>query len=363
MTPHSIRSYTLRKIKAVSKTSQEHLLVLRLSAMGDVALMVPVIGRLRDSYPRLTITVVSQEKFRPMFEMLPGVIFFAADIYGRHKGLFGMYRLFQELRKNNKITAIADLHDVIRTRVLRFFFRLAGHQTFIIDKGRQEKKELTRKVNKKLTPLKTTIQRYKEVFDTAGFPFELNTKAERTKLSATDKVLQLMPEVQKVKIGIAPFAMHREKMYPLDHMEEVALSLLQKNYTIILFGGGKKELALMQEWETKYPGMVNTIGRLSFSEELILISQLDGMISMDSANMHLASLFGVPVISIWGATHPFAGFYGFGQSAENIVQAELYCRPCSVFGNKTCYRGDWACLKMIDPQTIIDKTEKMLNRK
>jgi ADP-heptose:LPS heptosyltransferase len=107
--------------------------------------------------------------------------------------------------------------------------------------------------------------------------------------------------------------------------------------------------------------LINKNVNLTFSEELMLISHLDGMISMDSANMHLASIYGVPVVSIWGATHPFLGFYGYGQDPERIVQAELFCRPCSVFGNKPCYRGDFACMKMIEPQTIIDKTEKVLN--
>jgi ADP-heptose:LPS heptosyltransferase len=83
---------------------------------------------------------------------------------------------------------------------------------------------------------------------------------------------------------------------------------------------------------------------------------------MDSGNMHLASLYGVPVVSIWGATHPFAGFYGFGQDHSNAVQADLYCRPCSVFGNKPCYRGDWACMHMIEPRQVIDKVDDVINK-
>jgi ADP-heptose:LPS heptosyltransferase len=84
------------------------------------------------------------------------------------------------------------------------------------------------------------------------------------------------------------------------------------------------------------------------------------MISMDSANMHLASLFGVPVISVWGATHPYTGFYGWAQPTGNAVQIDLYCRPCSVFGNKPCYRGDHACMEQLPPELIL---EKLLTRK
>jgi ADP-heptose:LPS heptosyltransferase len=81
---------------------------------------------------------------------------------------------------------------------------------------------------------------------------------------------------------------------------------------------------------------------------------------MDSANMHLASIYGVPVVSIWGATHPFAGFYGWMQDVNNIVQADLYCRPCSVFGNKPCYRGDHACMQMITTEMLMQKIEALL---
>ena len=90
------------------------------------------------------------------------------------------------------------------------------------------------------------------------------------------------------------------------------------------------------------------------------MSHLQVMISMDSANMHLASLVNTPVVSIWGATHPYAGFMGWNQRYENAAQVELDCRPCSIYGNKPCLRGDYACLKNISPEQIISKVESLL---
>ncbi len=129
---------------------------------------------------------------------------------------------------------------------------------------------------------------------------------------------------------------------------------------LFLFGGSNDRMHF-EAWEKEFTNVVNMAGRLSFKEELTLISNLHLMVSMDSANMHLASLYAVPVVSVWGATHPFAGFYGFGQNPANAVQEELYCRPCSVFGNKPCYRGDWACMQIISPQQIINKIEYVLD--
>ena len=91
------------------------------------------------------------------------------------------------------------------------------------------------------------------------------------------------------------------------------------------------------------------------------MSQLDVMYSMDSANMHLASLVNTQVVSFWGATHPYAGFMGWNQCLENVVQVdELTCRPCSIYGQKTCYRKDYACLNRITPKQIINRIENAL---
>lgn len=95
-------------------------------------------------------------------------------------------------------------------------------------------------------------------------------------------------------------------------------------------------MAKRHNYCTVVPGLLHGL-----REELILMSNLDVMVSMDSANMHLASLTGTPVVSVWGATHPYAGFLGCNQKEENAVQVSMPCRPCSIFGNKPCQRGDY----------------------
>jgi len=84
--------------------------------------------------------------------------------------------------------------------------------------------------------------------------------------------------------------------------------------------------------------------------------------SMDSSNMHMASLVGTPVVSIWGATHPYAGFMGYGQSITNGVQTDLECRPCSVFGDKPCWRKDLACMNNIDIDEVLMKVSQVITR-
>ncbi len=322
--------------------------------MGDVAMTVPVIKNLLDQHPGLQVTVVSNAQFAPMFDGIGRCNFHPASLKITHKGAMGIYRLFRELVKANRFTAVADLHGVLRSTLLTRFFSMAGYSTATIDKGRKEKKALTRKDDKILMPLTATHERYANVFRKLNWELTLDTA-----LPVYNKQTMPLPAATLVKtgrrlIGIAPFAQHPEKMYPLEKMKEV-VATISRHSTVFLFGGGTKETSLLQQWANDMPEVHSMAGKYSFREELHIISNLDVMISMDSANMHLASLFNIPVISIWGATHPFAGFNGWNQSADRVVSVDLSCRPCSVFGNKPCWRGDHACMQNITPGMIIEK--------
>jgi len=334
----------------------KNILVIRLSAMGDVAMTVPVLHQLLQQNPDVQLTILTQNFLSPLFKTLERTTVYPVETKGKHKGLNGLYKLFRELKNQYDFDAIADLHNVLRSKVISFLFKATGIKTATIDKGRKEKKQLTRKENKRFGQLKTSFQRYADVFAALELPIILNTAQPIfSKQSLSAAAIPLFSKTKK-NICIAPFAKHQEKMYPIEKMKLVLKELSgQKNLQLFLLGGGKYEVSILSEWEKEFPGIINLSGKFSFAEELAIISHMDMMISMDSANMHLASLFGIPVVSVWGATHPFAGFYGWGQSTDNAVQIDLYCRPCSVFGNKPCYRGDHACMEQLSEQKIIEK--------
>lgn len=333
----------------------QHILAIRFSAMGDVAMTVPVIKNVLQQNPEVQITVVSNAFLQPLFQNIDRCHFHPAHLKAQHKGVAGIYQLYKELKAVNTFHAIADLHSVLRSSLLKTFFSFNGYKVATIDKGRKEKKALTRKENKIFTPLTSTHERYAEVFRKMGLPVILKNEGAVSHKQPVPFALQNIFARGKKIIGIAPFGQYIEKMYPLEKMKAVVQQLAAENHTILLFGGGEKEKDILQQWADEMAGVNNMAGKFSFAEELAIISNLSVMISMDSANMHLASLFGVPVVSIWGATHFYAGFNGWGQDVENIIEADLYCRPCSVFGNKPCYRGDHACMHLITPEMIVAK--------
>lgn len=314
---------------------------------------VPVIKILLQTYPDLQVTMVSTEFVRPLFNNIDRLEFYAADLKGKHKGVLGLFRLYKELKRIHQFDALADLHNVIRTKILRSFFSFSIKRIAVIDKGRKEKKELTRQVDKKLRPLKSTFQRYADVFASINLPIELTREAGIQQAAIHREMDQLKQDGYRL-IGMAPFALHLEKTYPAEKMKHVLRLLGQHKVKVFLFGG-KKELEVLEQWEREFNHVQSTACKMNLENELKLISNLDLMISMDSANMHFASMYGVPVVSIWGGTHPYLGFYGWGQAMENAVQVDLDCRPSSVFGNKPCPRGDTACMNLISPLMIYEK--------
>lgn len=302
---------------------------------------VPVCVEFLEQNPDVEIVFVSRDNFGALFDKHPRLKFHGIS-FDDYKGIFGIRKLTKHLIKTYKPNYVADLHDVIRTKMVNSIFIRHGYKVYQIDKGKDEKEKLTDVWNLKKFQLKRTVERYADVFRRMGFEVNLSHQ------------LRKQSDIKK-DIGFAPFAQHKGKMMPQEKSYELA-RILAKSYKIYFFGGGKEENEILTQWEKQIPNTHSLSGKLSLKEELKKISELQVMISMDSANMHLASLMGTRCISVWGSTHHFAGFLGYGQSENDIVQVrDLSCRPCSVFGDKECFRGDYACLEELNIQEIIDR--------
>ncbi len=302
-------------------------MVIRFSALGDVAMVAPIVRRAAEQNPEVEFTVLSQGRMADLFAGMPeNVVFYGVDLKKQS--------LREIVAGLGRFELVADLHDVWRSRYIRIAMRLKGARVRTIRKGRIERFLLTRHL--RTQTLKHTTVRYAEVLQRLG-------------LSVSDLKAPLQTTGEGV--GIAPFAAHKGKIYPLERMEEVVRLLSESGERVVLFGGGKKEQELLETWAKKYKGVESIAGKYRLAEEMEIMRGMRVMVSMDSANMHLASLVGTRVVSVWGATHPKAGFLGFGQREEDCIQRDLKCRPCSIYGNKKCQFGDYRCLD-ISPEVI-----------
>jgi len=339
------------------------ILVVRFSAFGDVAMTVPVIAGFLKAYPEAEVVFVSRPFAAKLYEPFSQVHFVSFNPKGEHKGVAGIFRLFRELRSIGSYSFVADLHNVLRSRILGLLFSLSGIPVYRIDKGRTEKDELVRQTNKRLRPLKSTFQRYCDVFGAAGKAFDLQPLSLRGYFFIeSSQPPHASLGLAGPHIGIAPFAGHKWKAWPLEKVEQLIDLLDERGFQVYLFGGRGTEAEVLEDLAGRFVNVHSLAGRLSIDDELKAMAMLDVMISMDSANMHLARLVNTPVLSIWGATHPYAGFYGWQLPEDWAVQVDLTCRPCSVFGNKECYRGDFACMELISPAMVADKLDFLLTR-
>lgn len=334
---------------------------MRLSAMGDVAMTVPVLRAFVEQNPGIKITVVSRPFFKPFFDTIPNVSFFAFDEKKRHKGFLGLIRLFLDL-KPLSIDAFADLHNVLRSKIVRILFDINGKKIAFVDKGRAEKKAITRLQNKVLKPLPSMFERHVDVFEKLGFTVDLSHPNFPPKQQLDSEIKNLLGDIPIAigtkLIGIAPFAQYDSKVYPLDLMKKVIDELaLNPNYQILLFGGGTKEIELLNSLSDNKQNVIVVAGKIQFEQELQLISNLNIMLSMDSGNAHIAAMLGVNVITLWGATHPFTGFSPFNQPLENALvsdRTKYPYLPTSVYGNKKV-KGYEDAMRTILPETIVQK--------
>ena len=313
----------------------------------------PVLKELLENNKNYKISLLTNFQFFPFFRAFNGVNLIPFDKKKQHKGLFGMFRLFKEIKKLD-LDYVVDLHEVLRTNFLKAVLKVPFYQ---IDKGRDEKQNLVS--GKIFAPLKSTHQRYRDVFEKIGISIKPLSKTQTHRVDISD--LKLIPKNNKLLIGIAPFAAHKGKEYPIVQMEEV-IKEINKDFNVILFGGGKKEEFILDDLAGKHSNVINIANKFSLDQEMDVISNLSIMLSMDSANGHIAALMGIKVLTIWGVTHPFAGFSPYGQTDKNNIlvnRLQFPKIPTSIYGDKFP-NGYEKAISSISPKEIILKIKTMV---
>lgn len=343
----------------------KHIVIFRLSAMGDVAMTVPVVRALIEQHPNVRVTIVSRPFFKPFFKGIDRVDFFAVDVKKKHKGFWGLIRLYKDIKKL-KPHYFADFHNVLRAQIVRTLFSFSGIPTAALDKGRAAKKALTRAENKVFEPVQTMVENHVQTLQKLGFTVELQNPHFPVKPMLAPELDAYSKEQDKTWIGIAPFAQYDSKVYPLDLMQKVVDELAeQENNLIFLFGGGEKEIALLNQLKRDNENVVVMAGKVKLEVEMNLIQQLAVMLSMDSGNAHIAAMLGGKVVTLWGATHPYAGFAPFNQPMDYCLTADRTqypLLPTSVYGNKQV-QGYEEAMRTIEPSAVCRKVMEVAHTK
>ena len=341
-----------------------NILIPRFSAMGDVAMLAAVVRLAARQNPDVRFCVVTRKGFELFFTF--GAFAENIEVRGvdlkqsRYKGIIGMWRLTSECVAQWHPEAMADMHRSLRTRLMSLFMTLRGRRVRHLDKQRSARRALTARYDKNMTPLRPMTECYADVLRRLGMKVALGDRVLKGPFPSSFFASNVRPG--RKAVGVAPFARHEGKIYPAELMESVVKALAAEGIGVFIFGGGEREREVAERWSAAYDGVVPVIGRLDMAGEMALISNLDAMVSMDSASQHIASLVSVPVVSVWGATHPAAGFYGYGQDRAAAVELDMECRPCSVFGNRPCYKGEYPCMRDIAPKDVTRKVLELVRR-
>ena len=345
------------------KVNNKSLLVIRFSAMGDVALTIPVLLSILDNYPnKIRLTFVTCSFYASFIPPHPHLKVISIDL-NQYKGLFGLIKLAKELEKKQQFNAVIDLHNVLRTKILFLFFKLKGYKTFAMNKSRKEKKKIIR--HQSTVHLPHVTLKYLSVFEQAGYKAKIGTgpwiipqeKEELTNYIAANGIF----EKTNQWIGVAPFATHHPKVWGLDKTEKLIEKLTENGYSIFLFGGGKDEINQLSHLSKKHKNTFLVAGEMPFDQELALMKKLDLMVAMDSSNMHFASLVGTKVISIWGATTPLIGFYPLNNQNHmiQVPKRERHLLTLSTYGKKPPSNGyNWK--DQISVNEVFEKIESLL---
>ena len=333
------------------------------SSISNVAAIVPQLYGLTRDYPEHEFVVLSRSFLRPLFDKINNITFVGSDIRGAHKSPIGIYRLFKEL-KALRPDVVLDMQRSWRTKMITRLFILSGTKTLAIGFASAEQKRLIKRGAEKYHPIPTIFDRQARLYAKIGLKVNDSfCKLYEPSIEQKDKITKLYGEKQGQWIGIAPFSIARGKTLPFRKMKNIIMHFdKQPNTKIFLFGAGEMENELLSDWQSLYENVYAVYTNLQLDDELALMNRLDVMVSMDSANMHLASLMAVPVVSVWGATHPYSGLLGWKQSIDNCVGVDFSCRPCTAHSDRKCKYGDYRCLESLHSSKIIEVIERNLEK-
>jgi ADP-heptose:LPS heptosyltransferase len=342
--------------------AQKRILILRFSALGDILILLPLLKSIQNSSSTYHFTLASMPKLVFLFKDIPNVDFIGVDFKEDYKGVKGLLDLFHVFY-GYKFDAVLDLHDVIRTKVLKVLFKMVGTPFITFEKGRAEKKKMIENKSKNRVALPTTFDRYFTAFKTLDKEFEIIENQLFEKIELSEKCAAFLGDFDRKFIGIAPFSKHKSKEYSLDKIKEmVAILSTNESIQFLIFGCGENEKNQIESFFKDSEKVKNAISKFTFEEECAMISNLDIMVSMDSSNGHISALFGVPTLTIWGATHPIIGFKPYNQSQENqiIPNLDIYPNlPLSVYG-KVANKGYENIINSIQPEQIVIRIEEIL---
>ena len=332
------------------------LLLIRLSSLGDILLMTPLLNLLRTTCPQAQIDVLVKAEYHDLLRAHPGIT--RLLIFDSRQSLL---RTLRSLRADRYDLAL-DLHCTPRSQLL--LRGLRAHRKLVYNKRVLRRALLVRLGWNTLRRMTPVPELYAAPLRRLGLtgrldPPTMHLDPESTKAMQAHIACSLPEASHQPLLAVAPGARWPTKRWPVERFAEVTQELAREKQAAVVILGGPDETQLARTLCDKLDvPVVNGAGTLSLMNSAALLSRCRLLISNDSGLMHMATALRVPVVAIFGPTVQEFGFYPFQARAE-VVSESLSCRPCSTKGSRYCPRGHHACMQDIPNARVLGAARTM----
>ncbi len=340
--------------------SPQSICIIRLTSLGDIVLLTPMIRVLRNTWPNARIDMIISEhcadimKYNPQIDNL--------HIIDTKKGTASFFKQWITLRNTlPKYDLAIDVHCSLRSRIIR---QRIAKQLLKYDPARSYKRDIVK--NKTRIPYASIIPVPHRYFTALkDFP-EIHIDSEGLEFwLENEKQLGQYPK-KKIQIGeriiLAPGAKHATKRWPALYFAELIHLLHQTYETPIALIGGPDDAELCKEIEELTTVEIeNKAGTMSLHALAAFMDTAKCIIGNDSGLMHIAASRLIPIVTIFGSTVPEFGFMPY-HTPFQIASIELPCKPCTHIGKEKCPLGHFSCMKELTPIIVFEEVKKLFHQ-
>jgi lipopolysaccharide heptosyltransferase I len=362
------------------------ILLIKLSAVGDVIHTIPVLNKLRRRYPAAQLDWLVTPPIAELLRHNPAitnVIEFAREDWSKPWTLtpFASYaRLAAKLRAN-AYDLVVDMHGQVRTAVftlatgapVRIGFDRprarvwdASSRTFSAEARKhawQGAREGSWLAYTHHIPVPTldlhAVDRYLSVGPILGLeegPPNFSFPVPQAAIARVESLLRQHDIAGAQLVAMAPGTIWETKHWGTDKFAEVARHFLQKGFAVALMGT-RRERVVCEEVARLAPGAVDVAGETTLTELAALVRRSAISVTNDSGPMHLAVALDRPVVSVFGPTDPiWIGPYG---RTDAVLRAGVPCSPCFLRQLSRC-RYDHVCMANVSARAVIERMERVL---
>jgi len=362
------------------------ILLIKLSAVGDVVHTIPVLNKLCRRYRRAQLDWLVIPRIAELLQHHPAitnVIEFEREAWSTPWRLapFTSYaRLASKLRRTG-YDLVIDMHGQFRTAALTLATGAPARIGFdrprasVWNASPRKFPEQARKhawqgaregswiAYTHHIPVPTldlhAVDRYLNVGPILGLdkePADFSFPISQSAVFSVDSLLRRYGIDHRDFVIMAPGTIWETKHWGTDKFAKVAGHFLSSGFAVVLIGS-QHERAICEEVAGLAPGAIDLAGMTTLSELAALIRRSAICITNDSGPMHLAVALGRPVVSIFGPTDPiWIGPYG---RANAVLRADLECSPCYLRKLKLCMHNH-ACMRSVSSLGVIERAESAL---